>query len=236
MTLCGLNAVRMLSPDSYDLVADEVAAREFVCYEPFEDEFIDWVKMEAHGLIQTTPCDSEEPFTDLQTVLRANACGTEDGPVRVNTDGVFSLTKKHLELDGIQCAESDWLIGGHCVSCGTICDECDLFNDDGLVYGFYMGEEPINGECYACQPNSQFNYVENKCVCDEGFFYETGASQCSQCSEDCAECESFDVCIECYEFYVIELGEEDSGAYCVPDSCQDGKYFDLTAKKCVDCH
>ena len=107
VTLCGLNAVRMLSPDSYDLVADEVAAREFVCYEPFEDEFIDWVKMEAHGLIQTTPCDSEEPFTDLQTVLRAHACGAEDEPIQVNTDGVLSLKKKHLELDGIQCAESD---------------------------------------------------------------------------------------------------------------------------------
>ena len=99
-----------------------------------------------------------------------------------------------------------------------------------------MGEEPINGECLACQTNSRFDYIENKCVCDEGFFYDAGASQCSQCSEDCAKCESFDVCIECYEFYVIELGEEDSGAYCVPDSCQDGMYFDLTAKKCVDCH
>lgn len=80
MTYCKLNSVSLLNRDysKYNLVAN----KEYTCYHPEEGQFIDWVKMEAHGLIETSDCSSSNgisTFNDLQKVLSRLACPTMQG-------------------------------------------------------------------------------------------------------------------------------------------------------------
>ena len=140
--------------------------------------------METHGLIETSNCD-EPADNDLEGILRAISCQSfvsGGGTDKIDVDQVYSLVKKHLELDGVQCGgPGESLIGGHCVSCDSLCEECFLENTNGLVYGFYLDENPIKGDCMNCVENSTLDTLRNECVCNESFFYE-GNGQCSQCS------------------------------------------------------
>ena len=66
-------------------------------------------------------------------------------------DNSFTLKKKHLELDGVVCKEDENLIGGHCVKCGELCSTCTYPNTDGLIYGFYLGDDyEAIGSCTGC--------------------------------------------------------------------------------------
>ena len=125
---CGLNSVRKPASSSYQ-----------TCYTPASTEFVDWVKMANHGLIETSQCDSLEDFSALQQVLRANTCSQEVSEIDTNS---LSLTKKHLELEGVQCDTEMEVIGGHCVYCSTLCANCELENTNDLIYGFYIDGFP----------------------------------------------------------------------------------------------
>ena len=87
----------------------------------------------------------------------------------IDVDSELRLTTKHLELEGLQC---DNVIGGHCVECDALCNDCYLENTNGMVYGFYAGIEPMAGTCSSCKANSEVDPLTGECKCTDAFFFD----------------------------------------------------------------
>ena len=66
MTQCGLREVNTANYYTWE----SSGAITPLCYQPDANRYIDWVKMESHGLIETSSCDTnEEDLSEFQKVL-----------------------------------------------------------------------------------------------------------------------------------------------------------------------
>lgn len=68
---------------------------------------------------------------------------------------------------------------GSCGLCHGICDLCEKPNDDF--------------KCYACITNAHFDPsdpspLSGHCICDDGFYYDSGTKTCAACWATCRTC------------------------------------------------
>ena len=101
-TLCGLNSIRM--PDfTVDEISDSFTG--YKCFTPESGNFLDWYKLESHGLVETSQCvedPDEASFTELQKVLQAFTCDSSSNDITASSLGLstdkFTSEKYHPEF------------------------------------------------------------------------------------------------------------------------------------------